>query len=332
MSLGADFLADHAYEIHNGWEPGIYIGGSYNEQTNNHPERKKTMPSIPMPKVPARPAPKAPTAPVKKTVSFGKIATKKRGQYIILAGQGGTGKSTACLMKPGETAFVNLEGSAEILNGRMQSIAPERLDHIHVVDFEFTDDPAADYDTLCATLEANGYDGMDTIVIDSWTVVQKLMKAYVFAHEQYKGKVCSSTEDYGYSTFPIYAFKHYTRLQNALLSHIRAGRDVVIIAHAVDETIPDAALNDMKQWQFDAFMMKSGKESIRHDMFNAADQVWFLSNGTLAADKTKKAVAGSRMVYLVGTGVIWAKSRTYSGDPAVLVPDGESIPWDVLNF
>lgn len=297
------------------------------------------MPTIPTPRMPVRTAPTARTAPTlpgidapaKRTVSFKKIESRKRGQYVILAGQGGTGKSTACLMKDGETAFINLEGSAEILKGRMEQIAPERLDHIHIVDFDFTEDAAQDYDNLCATIEADGYDGMNTIVIDSWTVVQKLMKAYVFKHEQYKGKPCTSTEDYGYSTFPIYAFKHYTRLQNALLAHIRAGRDVVVIAHAVDETIPDAALNDMKQWQFDAFMMKSGKESIRHDMYNTADQVWFMSNGTLAGDK-KKATSGARMVYLVGTGVIWAKSRTYSGDPAVLVPDGESIPWDVLNF
>lgn len=300
----------------------------------NIPTRTTSMPVRPVAKAsaPKNPAPgSAVAAPVKKTVTFSPIASAKRGQYVILAGQGGTGKSTAAMMKPGETAFINLEGSAEILKGRMEQIAPDRLEHIHIVDFAFTDDAADDYDTLCATIEADGYDGMNTIVIDSWTVVQKLLKAYTFKHETYKGKVCSSTEDYGYSTFPIYAFKHYTRLQNALLAHIRAGRDVIIIAHAVDETIPDVALNDMKQWQFDAFMMKSGKESVRHDMFNAADQVWFMSNGTIAGDK-KKATAGSRMVYLVGTGIIWAKSRTYSGDPAVLVPDGETIPWDILNY
>lgn len=291
-------------------------------------------PKIPAPKIPARPAANAPAAarpaPAKRTVTFSPVHARRRGQLVVLAGQGGTGKSTAAMMKPGETAFLNLEGSAEILKGRMEKIAPGRLEHVHVVDFAFTEDAADDYEALCATVEADGYDGMDTLVVDSWTVVQKLLKAYVFRHEAYKGKPCASTEDYGYSTFPIYAFKHYARLMNAFLAHLRAGRDVVVIAHAVDETIPDAALNDMKQWQFDAFMMKSGKESIRHDMFNTADQVWFLSNGVIAGDK-KKATGGARMVYLAGTGVIWAKSRTYSGDPAVLVPDGETIPWEVLD-
>jgi len=250
---------------------------------------------------------------------------------IAVAGKGGTGKTTAACMKPGETAFIDLEGSLPILQGKLAAFAPERLEHIHTVPFAFTEDAAKDYESLCAAVEADGYDGMDTLVIDSWSVVQKLLKSYTFAHDQYKGKVCASTEDYGYSTFPIYAFKNYTRLMNAMLAHVRAGRDVVIVAHAVDDTVPDANLNDMKQWQFDAFMMKSGKESIRHDLFNSADQVWFMTDGVLGNDK-KKASGGCRLVYLQCTPEFWAKSRTHSGEPCIAVADGETIPWsDILG-
>ena len=141
--------------------------------------------------------------------------------------------------------------------------------------------------------------------------------------------MCNSTEDYGYSTFPIYAYKNYTRLANALMSHVRAGRDVVIVAHAVDDTVPDANLNDMKQWQFDAFMMKSGKESIRHDLFNTADQVWFMTDGVMGNDK-KKASGGCRLVYLQCTQEFWAKSRTHSGEPCIAVQDGETLPWNEI--
>ncbi len=290
---------------------------------------------IPKPKMPVRaatPANKiADEAPAKIKITFGAIGRIQRGQFIILAGKGGTGKTTAACMKPGETAFIDLEGSLPILQGKLAAFAPERLEHIHTVPFAFTEDAAKDYESLCAAVEADGYDGMDTVVIDSWSVVQKLLKAYTFAHDQYKGKVCASTEDYGYSTFPIYAFKNYTRLMNAMLAHVRAGRDVVIVAHAVDDTVPDANLNDMKQWQFDAFMMKSGKESIRHDLFNSADQVWFMTDGVLGNDK-KKASGGSRLVYLQCTPEFWAKSRTHSGEPCIAVADGETIPWsDILG-
>ena len=267
--------------------------------------------------------------PEKRTIVFGKIAKMHRGQFIVLAGKGGTGKTTAAAMKPGETAFIDLEGSLPILQGKLAAFAPDRLEHLHVVPFEFTDDAAKDYETLCAAVEANGYDNIDTIVLDSWSVVQKLLKAYTFAHDQYKGKVCNSTEDYGYSTFPIYAFKNYTRLANALLAHVRANRDVVIVAHAVDDTVPDANLNDMKQWQFDAFMMKSGKESIRHDLFNSADQVWFMTDGVMGNDK-KKASGGCRLVYLQCTPEFWAKSRTHSGEPCIAVNDGDTLPWNEI--
>lgn len=294
----------------------------------NKPERKTTMP-VPTPKVPARAPSAAPATPAKRKIAFGSIASLKRGQLIILAGKGGTGKTTAAAMKPGETAFIDLENSLPILQDKLAAIAPDRLEHIHTVPFEFTDDSAADYEALLQTVEADGYEAVNTIVLDSWSVVQKLLKAYTFAHDQYKGKACSSTEDYGYSTFPIYAFKNYTRLANALLKHIRAGRDVVIIAHAVDDTVPDANLNDMKQWQFDAFMMKSGKESIRHDLFNGADQVWFMTDGVTGNEK-KKASGGCRLVYLQCTPEFWAKSRTHSGEPCIAVQDGDSLPWNEI--
>ena len=289
--------------------------------------------AIPTPKMPTRGAAPAAAnhAQGKIKITFGAIGRIQRGQFIILAGKGGTGKTTAACMKPGETAFIDLEGSLPILQGKLAAFAPERLEHIHTVPFAFTEDAAKDYESLCAAVEADGYDGMDTVVIDSWSVVQKLLKAYTFAHDRYKGKVCASTEDYGYSTFPIYAFKNYTRLMNAMLAHVRAGRDVVIVAHAVDDTVPDANLNDMKQWQFDAFMMKSGKESIRHDLFNSADQVWFMTDGVLGNDK-KKASGGCRLVYLQCTPEFWAKSRTHSGEPCIAVADGETIPWsDILG-
>lgn len=295
--------------------------------------------TIPMPKAPAPrravPAPNANKEPqgrlsLAHLIGHAKKTTVEPGQFVILSGKGGTGKSTGALAKPGKTLFVDLEGSFPKIAKRAFALWPDREDEVTVYPFPFTEDGSADYESLCQLIEADGFNDYNTVVIDSWTVVHKLLKAYTFAHDAYKGKPCTSTEDYGYSTFPIYAFKNYTRLMNGILAHVRAGRDVVVIAHAVDETIPDPALNDMKQWQFDAFMMKSGKESIRHDMFNAADQVWFLSDGTVASEKGK-ATAGCRIVYLCGTGTVMAKSRTYSGEPAMLVPDGEALPWNILN-
>jgi len=300
------------------------------------------MGNIPTPKMPLRPKATAAAenagaeTPEKANLDdlfANETETVRRGQFIILAGKGGTGKTTATLTKPGKTLFVDLEGSYGLIRERAAQLAPDV--EAKAFQFKFSDDPSNDYERICRLIEADGYDGYDTVVLDSWSVVQKLLKEYTFRHELYKGKVCGCSDDYGYSTFPIYAYKGFARIFNAILKHVRAGRDFIVIAHAVDETVPDAALNDMKQWQFDAFVMKTGKESIRHDLFNNADQVWFMDDGahaSTAKDDKGKAKAGCRMAYFIGTGTIMAKSRTYSGEAAMLIPDGETIPWnEILN-
>ena len=61
------------------------------------------MGGIPVPKMPMRanvPA-KAVETPAKATITFGGIDEQTAGQIVILAGKGGSGKTTAALMKPG---------------------------------------------------------------------------------------------------------------------------------------------------------------------------------------------------------------------------------------
>lgn len=298
---------------------------------------------VPMPKMPMRTS--APTvakpAPEKVKITFGGIAEKTAGQIIILAGKGGSGKTTAALMKPGETAFFDLEDTLPTLKTRIAEIAPERLDHIHVAPFEAAGGDK-DYTNLCELLEADGYDGMNTVVIDSHSVVQEFLKPYTFANDKYKGHVCTKTEDYEFGTFPAFARNNYTRLWNAFQAHKRAGRDVVIIAHAIMETIPDQNMNDMKQWQFDAYTAKSGKDALREFMFNNADQVWFMDSG-LRRDcatnkngkevgnvKTRTDASGGRLLHIVAEPLIQVKSRTYCGDSPLFIADGDTLPWNEI--
>ena len=301
------------------------------------------MANIPVPKMPTRGA-QAPQAaketPTKATIAFGGIDEQTAGQIIILAGKGGSGKTTAALMKSGETAFFDLEGTLPTLKTRLAELAPDRLAHIHVAPFKAKGD-AEDFERLCELAEADGYDGMDTVVIDSHSVVQELLKPYTFIKTPFKDSKgnrapCRSTEDYAYGTFPSYARNNYTRLWNALQEHKRAGRDVIIIAHAIMETIPDQNMNDMKQWQFDAYTAKSGKDALREFMFNNADQVWFMDAGLRrsVADgkrvKAEDAAAGGRFLHLTEEPLVQVKSRTYCGESPIFIANGEALPWDVL--
>jgi len=302
------------------------------------------MGNIPTPKMPVRPMAKAPT-----TAANGGTANAKanlddlfatgtedaaRGIFTILYGKGGTGKTTAALTKPGSTVFIDLEGSYDLVAARALALVPDGTAKIKPFKFKFTEDDAAgDYERLCALIEANGYDGYDTVILDSWSVVQRLLMAYTFTHEPYKGKACSCTDDYGYQTYPCYAHKGFVRLYNAILNHRRAGRDFVVLAHALDDTVPDMNSDKMKQWVPDILQMKSGKDSMLHDMFNEADNCWFFDDGSRASsDKQTKgqAVTGSRTVYLSGTGVIMAKTRTAPETPVISLPNGEPFPWDAL--
>ena len=257
---------------------------------------------IPIPKMPTRgaaPAAQKPTPAAKIKITFGGIEDQDSGQIIILAGKGGTGKTTAALMKPGETAFFDLEGTLPTLK---------------------------------------------TVVIDSHSVVQEILKPYTFKTTPYKDSKgnkppCSSTEDYAFGTFPAYARNNYTRLWNALQNHKRAKRDVIIIAHAIMETIPDQNMNDMKQWQFDCYTAKSGKDALREFMFNGADQVWFMDaglrrsvegNGAQKKVKTEDAASGGRFLHITAEPLIQVKSRSYCGESPLFIPDGETIPWNEI--
>lgn len=303
------------------------------------------MGAIPVPKMPMRanvPA-KAVETPAKATITFGGIDEQTAGQIVILAGKGGSGKTTAALMKPGETAFFDLEGTLPTLKTRIAELAPDRLPHIHVAPFK-AEGGAEDFARLCELVEADGYDGMDTVVIDSHSVVQEYLKPYTFVKTPYKDSKgnkspCRSTEDYAFGTFPAYARNNYTRLWNALQEHKRAGRDVIIIAHAIMETIPDQNMNDMKQWQFDAYTAKSGKDALREFMFNSADQVWFMDAGlrrSVDADgggkkvKTEDAAIGGRFLHLIEEPLVQVKSRTYCGESPIFIANGEALPWDAI--
>ena len=93
---------------------------------------------IPTPKMPTRTMAPANPAQGKIKISFGGIGSLQRGQLVILAGKGGTGKTTAAAMKPGETAFIDLEklpadsaGEACSVRARPPEAPPHRAVRVH---------------------------------------------------------------------------------------------------------------------------------------------------------------------------------------------------------
>lgn len=265
-----------------------------------------------------------PATATKAKMSFVKPSAKKCGQIVTLYGEAGTGKTTAALCLPGKTAIIDLENSASVLYPKLASLG--------VTDYVIASD-VFDYDGLCEILNSD-LSEFDNIVIDSFSVVMEFVKAYTFAHEKYTGAkppvVCTCVEDYGFKSFPSYAFKCFPRLWNSLEALKRAGKVVVCICHEAYETVPIGDGSEYKSFFPDAFSVKSGRDSIRHHIVNNSDQVIFLKSDTVAGEK--KAAVGSGTVNIFATPLpyICAKSRTYEGNDIVPYTKGEKFPWHLF--
>lgn len=307
-----------------GWYPGEMEETrtpSKTKTTKKTTKEKKQMSNeIPTP---------APAKPGKETPAFafgsiGEQKSVKRGQIVILYGEGGTGKTTLACMLPGKVAFLDLEKSLDLLKpsfdelGIGSNVSPLTAD-------------IPDFKTLCDALNAPIYDGFDSIVIDSLSTVQEMAKTYTYAHSPTKAKTrATCLDDYEFSTGPMYVFRWMIpNFWNAVEKHARAGRNVLIIAHEVYETIPTGDGAEYKQYQFDALFMKSGKDSIRHFMNNNADHVLMLK-ANITADKKKNAVGGDdKTLYAAPLPYIMAKSRT-KHEPTYNIVPGEVFDWSQI--
>lgn len=256
----------------------------------------------------------------KPQFTFGKIGDAATGHITILYGEPGTGKSTLAGMLPGKTAYFDLEDSL----GKLR----ESWAELGIGEDVQTVNGITDFKSLCACLNADIFDGFDNIVIDSLSKVMDWAKDYTYDHSPTKAKTkATCLEDYEFSTGPMYVYRWTVPyFWNPIEKHKRQGRNVFIIAHAMFETVPNGDATEFKQWQFDALMMKSGKDSIRHFMCNNSDHVLMLK-ADVAGDKKKNAVGGdTKTLYAAPLPYILAKSRTRHEPQFAIIP-GEKFDW-----
>lgn len=283
--------------------------------------------SVPIKPVQTVLAKSAPTTEPVITSLFDSEDETATGQIITLYGEAGTGKTTAALSLPGRTLIVDLENSTKILDTKLKSLGVE----IHKTYERNT--KVSDYDSLFAILN-NPMDGFDNIVIDSFSVVMEYIKEYTFAHEKYLGdkvpRVCTCVEDYGFKSFPSYAFKCFPKLWNAIDALKRNGKVVVCVCHDAYETVPVGDGSEYKMFVPDAFGVKSGRDSIRHHIVNNSDQVIFLKSDTIAGEKKSAVGSGAVYIYAVPMPYICAKSRSFEGSEIVQYTRDEKFPWGLF--
>jgi hypothetical protein len=265
------------------------------------------------PRVLAPPA--VPMVQVRKAVQFGEVAASS-GHRVLLYGPGGIGKTTLASQLPGPVAFIDLDESLPRLrsqleeSGRMANIMP--VTGIH------------NWQTLRDVIQADGWEKVRSIVIDTGTRAEELAVAHTLETVLVDGKRVTSVEGYGYGKGYGFVFDTFLPLLADLDRHARAGRNVVFVCHDCTSTVPNPAGEDWLRYEPRLQSPNSGKASIRLRVREWADHVLFVGYDVSVGKDGKGRGAGTRTLYSAEVPHCMAKSRT-TQETIPLGDDGEAV-------
>jgi len=254
---------------------------------------QQTAPPPPARRTPPPLSPREPQPAAAPTPRFAVVAGRVPGpQRTVLYGPGGIGKSTLASRAPG-VVFLDVE------NGTRELDVP-RVEGIET----FAD--------LRACLQSGALDEFRTIVLDSVTKAEELAIAHTLAtvpHE--KGHLVKSLEGYGFGKGPQHVYDTFLLLLQDLDRQVRAGRNVILIAHDCTADVPNPVGEDFIRFEPHLQAPKSGKASIRNRVIQWADHVLFVGYDVVSEDGKGKG-AGTRTIWPVERPDHLAKSRTLS--------------------
>jgi len=261
------------------------------------------------------PTRKPPTAHAPKPkVAFGKI-DKARGQSIVLFGCGGAGKTTLSAIAPGPVAFFDLDDSLGILSPQL----PDDVD-IQLVG------NVAGWEDIRDALHAPGWDGVKSIVIDSATRAEELATAWVLAnvpHDQ--NKRVERIEDYGYGKGYRHVYDTFLTLLADLDAHLRAGRNVILVAHEATEKHPNPRGED---WlRSEPRLQHTPKNSIRERVRDWCDHLLFVGYD-VDVREGKGRGSGTRTLWPTEQPHCMAKSRSLA-DPIEIIKNERTL-WHLI--
>ena len=266
--------------------------------------------------------PPPPVATPRRAVQFGKIH-EASGHRIVVYGPGGIGKTTLAAQAPGPVAFVDLDDSLPRLRAQLETsgLSANIL-------------PVAGVETWAAlreTMQADGWDDVKTIVIDTATRGEELCVEHTLAtvpHE--KGHRCARLEDYGFGKGYTHVFDTFLPLLGDLDRHARAGRNIIMVCHDCTTDVPNPAGEDWLRYEPRLQSPASGKASIRLRVREWADHVLFLGYDVAVSKDGKGQGAGTRTIYPCELPHCMAKSRGALRDPVAFEAEGGAEFWKQL--
>jgi len=261
---------------------------------------------------PPRRKPPTPTPRPATNLTFEK-APRALAQRIGLYGPGGIGKTTLAAAAPGPVAFIDLDDSLGVLD----------VDALRV--------PGVDsWADLRKTLQSDRWteSGIRTIVIDTATRAEELAVEWTCANvPNDRGGRVQRIEDYGYGKGYTHVYDTFLTLMGDLDAHIRAGRNIVLVAHDCTANVPNPHGEDYIRYEPRLQSPGSGKASIRLRLREWLDHLLFVGYD-IAVEKGKGQGSGTRTIYPMETPACMAKSRTL--DETIPFERGSSDLWERL--
>ena len=234
----------------------------------------------------------------------------KRGRRTAIVGTGGIGKTSLAAMAPGRKAYYDLDESLEALG---LTIPPR-------------------YVTTWAELrnDIQSLKDADTIIIDSVTRAEEMAVAHTLQTvPNEKGVFVKSIEGYGYGKGYQHVFDTFILLLGDLDTHVRQGRNVVLVMHECMSTVPNPQGDDYIRYEPRLQNPNSGKASIRLRVKEWLDDLVFIGFDIDVKDNKAKG-SGTRTIYPVEMPHCMAKSRSLRETFEYV--DGSDELWKLLKL
>lgn len=246
-----------------------------------------------------------------KTFAIGKPPA--RGKAIGIYGPGGIGKTSLAIMCK-DNAIIDLDSSLGEL----------RPDYAHAVTGIETW-----ADMLECLRDESLWSDKRSITIDTVTAAEEMARRHVLTTRTLdrSGQQATSLEDYGFGKGYSFVAETFGTLFAALDAHVRAGRNVILLAHDCTANIPNPMGEDFIRYEPRLQSPKSGKDSIRLRMREWLDHLLFIGYD-IAVKDGRATGKGTRTIYPVEQPFCMAKSRTLR-EP-IMYTENDNTLWKLI--